>query len=116
MAMQMFVPSSLSSTSARGIRVVVCEPEEEIRAQLRSCLDTDPVLALVAETHNWSECEFALQDLDPELLIARSDLLPGDWIAGNGQDSAFPVVIALRSTVSTGIGVQGCSFLPMPCG
>ena len=112
--MQMFVPSSLPPASARGIRVIVCEPESSVRDEIRRFIDADAVLTLAAETRNWSECEFALQDLAPELLIARSELIPIDW-ASRGEDySPFPIVIALRSASSAAIARAGFAGLSLP--
>lgn len=114
MAIHMLAHSSLASASARGIRVVFCEPQAETRAQLRSFIDPDPVLTLVAETCNWSECEAALQDLGPELLIARAELIPLDWVPGSDQETSFPVVIALRAASGWADGPQGYGFLSLP--
>jgi two-component system LytT family response regulator len=114
MAIHMLVHSSLASASARGIRVVFCEPHADTRAQLRSFIDPDPVLTLVAETGNWTECDNAVQDFGAELLIARADLIPPDWAAGNEPELSFPVVIALRADSIRGEARPGYSFLPLP--
>ncbi len=114
MAAQMFVHSSLASTSARSIRVVVCEPQAEIRAQIKSFLDPDPVLTLVAEVGNWIECEVALEDFGPELLIANSNLIPGDWTARNSQPDSFPVLIVLQPPSARDFSSKYHSSLPMP--
>src|SRR5580704_2816297 len=100
MAIHMSVHSSLASASASGIRVVVCEPQPELRSQLRSFLDADTLLMLVAETSTRSECEAALQEFDPELLIARADLIPPQCATQGDQDARFPVVIALPGPVA----------------
>jgi two-component system LytT family response regulator len=82
-----------------GIRVALCEPDLAIRAQMRAAIDNDPLLILAAESQNWDDCEVCLDSVVPELLIARSELIPADWIRRSG-DSFQPVVIALRTTLS----------------
>lgn len=115
MAIHMFAHSSLASApSARGIRVILCEPESVIRDLLRSFIDADPLLTLAAETREWRECESALQNFDPELLIARLSLIPSDWHARNDQDDSFPVVIALQSASTPEVGATASGSLMMP--
>ena len=82
-----------------GLRVAVCEPDPAVRAQLRAAIDADPLLVLAAESHRWADCEACLDEVVPELLIVRSELLPSDW-SGRDVESFAPVVIALRTTLS----------------
>lgn len=82
-----------------GLRVAVCEPDSAVRAQLRAAIDADPLLVLAAESHRWADCEACLDEVVPELLIVRSELLPADW-SGRDIESFTPVVIALRTTLS----------------
>ena len=84
------------------MRVVLCEPDSEARALLRSLIDRDPMLSVVAEPCDWRECEACLEDLLPELLIVPSGALPADWRLTH-QDSALPVVIELMGHTTRGI-------------
>jgi|SRR5579871_192709 len=94
--------SAYVSLSARqsGIRVTLCEPDPAIRAQIRTVIDSDPLLVLVGESSSWRDCEQCLQESVPELLIVRSELIPLHWQCGHEFDSLLPVVIALRTTLS----------------
>jgi len=100
--------------STGTIRVVVCEPASETRAQLKMLIDSDPVLTLAAEARNWSACETALLDFIPDLLLVRSDLIPLDWATRHDQEGSLPVVIALREASSPGVGALGCNCLWVP--
>jgi DNA-binding LytR/AlgR family response regulator len=100
--------------STGAIRVIVCEPDSEVRARLKMFIDSDPVLTLAAEAGNWGACETALLDLIPDLLVVRSDLIPLDWAARHDQEGSLPVVIALREASSPGAGAHGCNFLRVP--
>jgi len=71
-------------------------------------------LTLAAETRDWSTCAAALEDYDPELLIARSSLIPSDWYERNDQDGSFPVVIALQSASTPDISLKASRSLMMP--
>ena len=83
-----------------GLRVALCEPDPAVRAQLRNAIDADPLLIVAAESYSWQECEACLDDVVPELLIVRSELLPSDWNLRGASDQFQPVVIALRTTLS----------------
>ena len=83
-----------------GLRVALCEPDPAVRAQLRNAIDADPLLVVAAESHSWYECEACLDDVVPELLIVRSELLPADWNLHGTPDQFRPVVIALHTTLS----------------
>jgi two-component system, LytTR family, response regulator len=100
--------------STGAIRVIVCEPDSETRAQLKMFIDRDPVLTLAAEACNWRTCETALLDFIPDLLVIRSDLIPLDWATRRDQDGSLPVVIALREASSPGVGALGCNCLSVP--
>jgi two-component system, LytTR family, response regulator len=100
--------------STGGIRVIVCEPDSETRAQLKMFIDRDPVLTFAAEACNWRACETALLDFSPDLLMVRSDLIPLEWAARHDQEGSLPVVIALREASSQGVGAYGCNFLWVP--
>jgi len=98
---------------AAGIRVIVCEPDVALRSQLRSVIDSDPLLVLAAESRNWAECAAGLDEVVPELLIIRSELIPLDWSSRCHHDSFLPVVIALKSGFDTEDN-QSCNVLPVP--
>ena len=89
--------ASLSSKHT-GIRVALCEPDPAIRAQLRLAIASDPLLILAAESNSWSDCETSLDNILPDLVLIRAELIPGDWSNHSG-DSFQPVVIALRTTL-----------------
>jgi two-component system LytT family response regulator len=74
--------------------VILCEPDHLVRKQVRLFIESDPLLTLAAECADWAECEVELDELLPELLIARAELIPAEWVAGNDN---FPVVILLRN-------------------
>ncbi len=80
-----------------GIRVVLCEPDERVRADLKAMLDDDALLVIVAECDDWSACVAEVEELVPELLIARGSLVPPEWGA---QDPFAPVVIRLRESAA----------------
>ena len=90
----------ISVGSQLGLRVALCEPDQAVRAQLRAAIDADPLLVFAAESSNWMECETCLDDVVPELLIVRSELLPDDWNLRSAGDHFQPVVIELRTTLS----------------
>lgn len=90
----------ISVGSQLGLRVALCEPDPAVCAQLRMAIDADPLLVLAVEANSWGECEACLDDVVPELLIVRSELLPVDWNARSAADSFQPVVIELRTTLS----------------
>lgn len=110
MATQM---SAFASFDARqiGIRVTLCEPDAAVRAQLRAAIENDPVLILVHESQRWSDCETWLDEFVPELVIARSELIPANW-SGKSDDSFRPVVIALRTTLS--FPAEECNVVRIP--
>ncbi len=97
-----------------GIRVAVCEPNSAIRAQLRAVIDSDPLLILAGESHSWADCEACLEEMVPELLIARSDLIPSDWRSRIDRDSFLPVVISLRPTTTFPNGGRRYNDLRVP--
>jgi hypothetical protein len=79
-----------------GIRVVVCDPNDEVRAQLRAVMEFDSLLTVVAESRDWRTCYRDVDNLVPELLIIRAGLLPRDWIDANAQDTFAPLVLPLK--------------------
>jgi len=102
------------STQLGGIRVVVCDPDQHVRAGLRAVIRADSALVLTSEACNWQECEADLDRLVPELLIVRSGLLPFGWIAQARQDWVFPVVVTLRDAATNGLSARGYGELPLP--
>jgi hypothetical protein len=63
-------------------------------------ISADPVLMLAGESRDWPECQACLDDWVPELLIARSDLIPREWRSRKHALTSLPVVIALRPATS----------------
>ena len=91
-----------SAPFGAGMRVVLWEPDSEVRALLRALIDRDPMLSVVAEACDWRECEEYLEDLLPELLIVQSGALPEEWRRTH-QESALPVVMELMGPRARGI-------------
>lgn len=112
MATSMLVQSSAAILS--GIRVILCEPDGDTRRQLRSLIDMDSVLRVAAETTSWAECEAAMEELAPELVIARAELIPQDWDHRNTEDNFLPLLIELRSSVGPTVVTGIRSVLPVP--
>ena len=86
----------------RGIRVVLCDPDHRVRAELKAILEPDPLLIVVGEAADWARCEQEVEDLVPELLIARAELIPKDWAARSAEDTFAPIVLpvaALKNVV-----------------
>lgn len=110
MATQM---SAYASFDARqiGIRVTLCEPDAAVRAQLRAAIENDPLLILVHESQRWSDCEPFLDEIAPELIIARLELIPANW-GSRSNDTFRPVVIALRTTLS--FPAEECNAIRIP--
>lgn len=83
-----------------GMRVVILDPNAEIRDSLRRAIAEQTGFLLVGESQTWTQCELLLNLYVPELLIARSEVaapnLPEDI-----PESIFPVMIGLR--VAAGI-------------
>ena len=95
MATLMYEHMSLGYKPPSGVRVVLCDPDHELRASLRSVIEADSVLVLVGEARSWADCANDLENLSPELLIVRSGLLPRGWAGSIDQDAFSPVVITL---------------------
>lgn len=89
----MFPLVPIAPRPAAGIRVIVCEPDPKLRAQLRWFIASDPLLILAAELRDWTECQRALEDLIPELVIINTELIPPDWCTDVEHDSFAPLVI-----------------------
>ena len=106
MTAQAYSPSTAKQVG--GIRVVLCDPDEGVRAQLKAVMDCDPLLTVVAESQDWRTCYNDVDNLVPELLIIRSNLLPRAWMDANAQDTFAPLVLPLKE-ISSGIAAP-CSW------
>lgn len=84
--------------SMRGIRVVLCDPDCSVRADLKRIIDSDPLLIVVGEAGDWLECEHEVENLVPELLIARAELIPKEWAARSAEDTFAPIVLAVSGS------------------
>jgi two-component system, LytTR family, response regulator len=93
MATAMCSHPSVASRGMAGIRVVLCEPDNSARASLNNVIEADPLLVIVAECGDWPTCALEVEELVPELLIARAGLVPPEWGA---QDAFAPVILRLR--------------------
>jgi two-component system LytT family response regulator len=92
-------PLTISSTptlvpSTAGIRVVVLEPDVEVRARFRFWVHRESTFTLVGEAEEWPQCDYLLGEMVPELLIARMDSIPDYWWHAL-QAEPFPLVLAL---------------------
>ncbi len=90
--------SPVTAKHLGGIRVVVCDPDDAVRAQLKAVMEFDPLLTVVAESRDWRTCYSNVDNLVPELLIIRASLLPRDWVDANAQDTFAPLVLALKES------------------
>ncbi len=80
---------------AGGMRVVILDPDAEIRDALQQAIDKLPGFLLVGQAKTWNECESLLNVYLPELLITRIDLASPALLEAAG-DALFPVMIGLR--------------------
>ncbi len=90
--------SPLTSRNVGCIRVVLCDPNDAVRAQLKAMMDYDPLLTVVAESRDWRACDRDVDNLVPELLIIRAHLLPVGWADRSAQDPFAPLILALRES------------------
>ena len=95
------ITTQLYSTPAPDVRptatlhVVLYEVDPAMRALLRSILIGDPMLTLAAEPSTQTECQAALEEVLPELLITRSDLKPASLDDAEECGGVLPVVVNL---------------------
>ncbi len=95
--------------------MLLWEPDAALRTQVRTLIDSDSVLTLTAEAYSWGECERAVDEFVPELLIARAELVPASWRQRIDQDSSFlPVLLTLQPSISPAINEQTRRILYMP--
>ena len=78
-----------------GTRVLILDPDDRCRATLRQPADSLPDFAIVVECQTWSDCKSVLEEMLPELLIARADLISPDWLLALDPNSTFPLVIVV---------------------
>jgi len=114
MATAMCARESTAGGQLGGIWVVLCDPEHDVRARVRSAIERDPMLHLVGESGIWRECETHLDTLLPDLLIVRSNLLPFDWSRRVEDDLFSPVVITLRERRPQLLGLLPGNDLTLP--
>jgi two-component system LytT family response regulator len=88
-------PSQLAREPRRGcMRVVVLEPNAEIRDVVQRELDGLHGFALVGESSNWDECLALLKAHLPELFITRTSFASQSSVE-TACEAAFPVVVGL---------------------
>ncbi len=109
----MLVKSASPSRPPGILRVMLCESDSTVRDQLRPLIQSDPVLMLAAESQTWRECEEGLDELVPELLIARADLIPAGWRSRATMDSFLPVVITLQGSHGSATGEPAYNLAPV---
>jgi two-component system LytT family response regulator len=103
----MYVSPPIASKCVGGVRVVICDPDDEVRAALRAILASDSLLVVVAESGDWATCAAAIEDLVPELLIVRASLVPPLWTNRAVEDPFAPLVIRLKDA-------RGVAIVPIP--
>src|ERR1700742_4840926 len=113
MATAMYAYPPIASKCVGGIRVVLCDPNDEVRAALRAIIDGDSLLVVVAESRDWAACEADLEDLVPELLIVGDGLVPLQWSSRITEDAFAPLVIRLKKSSETPISCSS-GELPVP--
>lgn len=101
MATQIHAVSAASQFRA-CIRIVLYEPNSVLRLRLRSVIDHDPTLSVVAEPRSWRECEKSLEDSVPELLVAREEIIPEAWHQKHSH-TVLPLTIDLSGEAGRGI-------------
>ena len=84
--------------STAGIRVVLLESDEVIRAHFRNAIRRELIFHLVGETGEWDRCALLLEESVPELLIARLQSIPPAWWTATPNDSCFPLVVGLGAS------------------
>jgi hypothetical protein len=93
----------------------LCDPDDDVRANLRRIIEPDPLLIVVGEAKNWLACENEVENLVPELLIARADLIPEEWAVRSAEDTFAPVMLLVNGSEITG-GRRGTLGLPIEPG
>lgn len=78
-----------------GTRVVILDPDGRNRTMLRTPADSAADFAVVLECQTWSDCAGVLDEMLPELLIARAELIPPEWSQVLDPNSIFPLVIVI---------------------
>ena len=96
MATAMYTYPPIASKCVGGIRVVVCDPDDEVRAALRGVLEDDSLLMVVAESRDWATCETHIEELVPELLIVRTEVIPLQWSLRAAGDAFAPLILRLQ--------------------
>ena len=85
---------------ASGMRVVILDPDAEVRGALRQTIMEQSGFLLVGESQTWTECQSLVDLYVPELLIARSDNAAQNPLEVTGE-SIFPVMIGLQTPGGT---------------
>jgi LytTr DNA-binding domain len=85
-----------SERPAGGMRVVILEPDAEVRHTLLRTMDELPGFRLVGESRTWTECESLLTVYLPELLITRVGFTSPTFPAILGG-TIFPVMVGLQT-------------------
>jgi two-component system LytT family response regulator len=86
---------SLSAQASGTLRAVLYEPDPEIRARLHSLIAGDPTLIVAAEPRSWPECQAVLEEVLPELLVLRAELMPSLRDKPEEPAGALPVAVDL---------------------
>ena len=98
-----------------GTRLVILEPDDRCRGMLRKPADSASDFAIVVECQTWSDCGPLLEEMLPELLIARADLIPPEWLLALDPNSIFPLVIVVGDAGGkTGLASRIIDSLSLP--
>jgi hypothetical protein len=91
-------PLERLSTVSSGIRVVILEQDHNLQTRLRRRVDENPAFSLTSAVTTWLDCERQLQELVPELLVARRELVPTHALS-QLLHCIFPVQIWLGAAI-----------------
>ncbi len=96
------------------IRVMLCDPDSGFRGRLRAAVGADPLFTLLAAAPTWAECEPYIEDLTPELLIIRSEVLPALWQQRRREENHFPVIVGLLGPGKREVDQSIANCISMP--
>ena len=105
--LQSICMAKLERGSAGAMRVVVLDPDPEIRRILHETIGEWPEFLLVDESRTWKECKALLDIYLSELLIVRTGTATPN-ISLTTEDALFPVWVGLRPRGFSGAG--DCAF------
>jgi two-component system LytT family response regulator len=110
-------PGTSKATSVpTGIRVVLLESDGYNLSKLRTVVSGEREFVIAAQCTSWPDCRQMMEEMLPELLIARADLIPDGWSGERETSFAFPVVVAVdgfQSSASQGYEIIDRVTMPL---